>query len=272
MVASNSTLGISNSSEITFAGPMVSIVATANGTTGTHSTPVSTTVTVNATAMDSAGNVATGENGVVWFTVDDANIGSDTDGVASGSVAFVNGVATIPYTKTTAGTYTILAFYNESVSDTVDVTFTGLASLHVTAAPTSVTANTSTNVVFTVTSEGTAVSGTAVSGATVTLSGVFTNVSTTGADGKTTVAVNATSTGTITATVTKAGFTDGTATVAVLSDSGEWNTWDDDCEINDTEISLAEYDWATNTPINGHTITDAEISLLEYQWATGDVC
>ena len=52
----------------------------------------------------------------------------------------------------------------------------------------------------------------------------------------------------------------------------DWNPWDDDCVIKDAEISLAEYHWATNTPINGHIITDAEISLLEYQWATGDVC
>ena len=64
---------------------------------------------------------------------------------------------------------------------------------------------------------------------------------------------------------------------ATLVDGGtttptDWNTWDDDCVIADAEISLAEYHWATNTQINGHTITDSEISLLEYQWATGDVC
>ncbi len=56
-----------------------------------------------------------------------------------------------------------------------------------------------------------------------------------------------------------------------LEDMG-WNTWDDDCVIEDSEISLAEYHWATNTPVNGHIITDGEISMLEYQWATGDVC
>ena len=51
----------------------------------------------------------------------------------------------------------------------------------------------------------------------------------------------------------------------------DWNPWDDDGKITDTEISLAEYHWATNTPINEHIITDSEISLLEYQWATGIV-
>ncbi len=60
--------------------------------------------------------------------------------------------------------------------------------------------------------------------------------------------------------------------VMVTYSPPDWNPWDDDCVISDSEISNAEYYWATNTQINGHTITDAEISLLEYQWTTGDVC
>ncbi len=51
-----------------------------------------------------------------------------------------------------------------------------------------------------------------------------------------------------------------------------WNQWDNDCVIENFEISLAEYHWATNTPVNGHIISNSEISMLEYQWATGDVC
>lgn len=51
-----------------------------------------------------------------------------------------------------------------------------------------------------------------------------------------------------------------------------WNQWDDDCVIGDFEISLAEYHWATNTPVNGYIIADSEISMFEYQWATGDIC
>ncbi len=184
VTASNSTLGLSNASSITFAGSMVGIVATANGTTGTHSTPVNSVVTVNATAKDSAGNVATGAGGTVTFLVNSASIGS---------AAFTDGVASITYTKSVAGTYTITTWYNATITDTVDVTFTEDAtpSMTVTAAPSSVTANTSTNVVFTVTSDDTPVSSTPVSGATVTLSGVFSNVSTTGADGTVTIAVNA---------------------------------------------------------------------------------
>ena len=51
----------------------------------------------------------------------------------------------------------------------------------------------------------------------------------------------------------------------------DWNLWDDDCEISNTEISLAEWHWATNTPVNGHLISNAEISILEYQWVTDDI-
>ena len=52
----------------------------------------------------------------------------------------------------------------------------------------------------------------------------------------------------------------------------DWNDWDDDCVIEDSEISNAVYYWKTLIPINGHTVTDSEMSLLVYQWKTGDVC
>jgi len=268
VTASNSTLGISNSSSITFAGSMVSIVATANVTT----TPVNTVVTINATAMDSAGNVATGETGDVWFTVDGANIGADTDGgVGSGSVAFVNGVATITYTEATAGTYTVLAWYNETISDTVDVTFTEdtTSSLIVTAAPTSVTANTSTDVVFTVTSEGTAVSGTAVDGATVTLSGAGVSESgTTTADGTVTIAVNATSAGTITVTASKTGYADGTTTVTVSGSGYDSADTNQDCVVSLTELMTQIGKWKTGTV----GLTELMTSIGRWKLGSGGYC
>lgn len=52
----------------------------------------------------------------------------------------------------------------------------------------------------------------------------------------------------------------------------DWNQWDDDCQITNAEISMAEWHWATNTPVNEHIISNAEISLLEYQWVTADIC
>ncbi|MCK5108055.1 MAG: hypothetical protein KAR25_00015 [Methanosarcinales archaeon] len=213
VTASNSTLGLGNESSITFAGSMVSIVATANGTTDTHSTPVNKVVIVNATAMDSAGNVATGASGTVRFLVDSTDIGS---------AAFVNGVASITYTNAVVETCTVMAWHNATVSDTVDVTFTEdmTPRLTVTAAPATVTANTLTDVVFTVTSDGAAVSGTAVDGALVTLSGAGVSESgTTVADGTVTIAVTATSEGTITVTAAKTGYVDGTTTVTARSTS-----------------------------------------------------
>jgi hypothetical protein len=82
--------------------------------------------------------------------------------------------------------------------------------LTVAASPTSVTANTPTNVNFTVRNQS---SGLVVSGATVALTGVATGTGTTGADGNATISVNAGSAGTITATATLTGYTSGTTTV-----------------------------------------------------------
>ena len=62
------------------------------------------------------------------------------------------------------------------------------------------------------------------------------------------------------------------ATKQANTDSPDWNPWDDDCVISNVEISMAEWHWATNTPINKHVISNAEISMLEYQWVTDDVC
>ena len=52
----------------------------------------------------------------------------------------------------------------------------------------------------------------------------------------------------------------------------DWNPWNDNCDISNIEISMAEWHWVTDTPINGHIISNVEISLLEYQWVTGEVC
>ena len=214
VTASNSTLGLSNDSSITFAGSMVSIVATANVTT----TPVNTVVTINATAMDSAGNVATGASGLVWFTVDGASIGSDTDGVASGSVAFVNGVASLStYTEATAGTYTVLAWYNETISDTVDVTFTEDTTPTIdtiTVAPAGpLTMNTIETQTFTATCKN---GSTEVTGITVTWASSNETVGTIDSSGVFTADVN----GTTTITAAAQGVTSSAVTVTVGAAAG----------------------------------------------------
>jgi hypothetical protein len=95
------------------------------------------------------------------------------------------------------------------------VPITATIDMTVTATPSSVVVNTSTSVVFDVTSDGTPVVG-----ATVTLSGAFDNVSTTGEDGTVTIEVNATSTGTINVIATEAEHEDAETTVTVTDQAG----------------------------------------------------
>jgi hypothetical protein len=83
------------------------------------------------------------------------------------------------------------------------------SNMTVTATPTSVTVNTSTPVLFNVTSDGMPVVG-----ATVTLTGAFDDAGTTGVDGTVTIDVNATR-GMINVTATKGGYN--TASTVVLS-------------------------------------------------------
>ena len=81
--------------------------------------------------------------------------------------------------------------------------------LNISASPNQVTVGTPTDVVFTVTSNGIAVNG-----ATVTLSGVASGSNTTDVNGNTVINVNATGVGSITATASMTGYTDGTTTVS----------------------------------------------------------
>jgi hypothetical protein len=82
--------------------------------------------------------------------------------------------------------------------------------LTITANQTNVTAGTPTFVNFMVRNQS---SGLAVSGATVTLTGVATGTGTTGAGGNTTISVNASSAGIITAAASMTGYTSNTTTV-----------------------------------------------------------
>jgi hypothetical protein len=90
--------------------------------------------------------------------------------------------------------------YNQSVPT--------LPMLSLSATPTSVFVGIPTDVAFTITSNGTAVSG-----ALVTLSGSATGSGTTDANGTAVISVNATGAGTITATASKTGYTSRTITL-----------------------------------------------------------
>ncbi len=205
VTASNVTLGISNSTTVTFAGSAASIVVTANNT----SPLMNTTVTINATVKDSSG-ITSGSLGTetISFLADNGTF-------SPASVSITNGVASTTYTKATAGSVTITAFFNATLQNTTTVTFTAasLPTLTVSATPTTVTTGTATNVTFTVTSSGTGTPD----NATVTLSGAATGSGTTNASGFAVISVNATSAGTITATASKTGYNSGTTTMTASS-------------------------------------------------------
>ena len=108
---------------------------------------------------------------------------------------------------------------NTSYNDTSNANFAisaagAIPALTITASPTSVIAGIPTAVTFTVKNQ---TSGLAVNGATVTLSGAATGSGVTGANGNTTISVNASAAGTITATATLTGYTNGVTTVTATS-------------------------------------------------------
>jgi len=159
VTASNATPCLNNSTTVTFAGSAASIVVTVN-----NSSPrINGNVTINATVRDSSG-VRSGYlgTGAITFLA---------NGIEFASVTLTSGVASTTYTKATAGTVTLTAFYNATLQNTTTVTFTPapLPALNVSASPATVTAGMPTDVLFSVTGNGTAIDN-----ATVTLSGVAT--------------------------------------------------------------------------------------------------
>jgi hypothetical protein len=87
-------------------------------------------------------------------------------------------------------------------------------ALSILANPTSVTAGTATNVTFTVTS-----SGSPINGVTVNLSGVASGTGITNSSGIVIISVNATGEGTITATASNTGYTNGSTTITANAPS-----------------------------------------------------
>ena len=122
------------------------------------------------------------------------------------------------YTFTSAGNYSVsLTAMNAVGSDSSFgwVNVSPVPVLAVTPSPASVIAGTPTPVTFTVKNQ---TSGLLVNGATVTLTGVScTGTGVTGPDGNATIGVNASTPGTITATASLAGYTNGITTVTATT-------------------------------------------------------
>jgi hypothetical protein len=179
-------------------GSAVSIVVTAN-----NSAPqVNGNITINATVKDSSG--------VISGSLGTGTISFLANGILFASATLSEGVVGTTYTKATAGTVTITAFYNSTLQNTTTVTFMSavLPALTVSASSATVIVGTPTSVTFNVTS-----GGIAIDNATVTLSGVATGSGTINASGLTVISVTAISAGTITATANMSGYTNGILTI-----------------------------------------------------------
>ncbi len=185
-------------------------------------------------AVNSNGDVGIGSSGSstseyagAYYTARNA---SDASGTMQSVALLKAGLA--PYYKTYSGTSNRWGDYSATVIDPSDnTTFwtlqeyagtsnlwgtwwgkfalaTIMPSLSISASPTTVTVGVPANVTFTVTSNGTAVSG-----ATVTLSGNASGSNTTDINGITILTVNATSAGTIIAAANKTGYTSGSTAI-----------------------------------------------------------
>ena len=142
-------------------------------------------------------------------------------GAASGSgTTGTDGTVPININAGSQGTITATASKDGYTSGTAAIKAELPPNLNITANPDSVFIGISGNVKFTVTEsclEGTdaCTQGSVVPGASVQLTGAFSAGATTGTDGTVTIPINASSPGTITATASKSGFTDGSTTITV---------------------------------------------------------
>jgi hypothetical protein len=198
----------SASTSVVFSGNATSIVITPEST----SINVDETTNLTIQAYDAFGNKAAIYNGVVITS--ETGIIPAVTGLTFSDTSFTfnaTGCAVVNVTSAISGTYTIQVIALDLIS-TVDLEFTdvGLLNMTVTATPSSVIVNTSTSVVFNVTSDGTPING-----AIVTLSGAGVSLNGTTTNGTVTIEVNATSSGTIDVTATKAGYEDATTSVTV---------------------------------------------------------
>jgi hypothetical protein len=208
-------------------------------------TPTSGTAPLEITAsatVENVGGVAGDYNATL--KIDDVVVDSTTGTLAAGA----NTTVSFAYTLTTAGTYSVTI--DELTA--IEVTVSALANFSVSISPSTVTVNVSTSVEVNVTDADT---GTAVEGATVNLGGCGVDLSIiTNTAGIATFEVNASSTGNIVVTVSKAGYDtwtkeDGIAVQEAylkgdVNDDGFVNTGD----LTYLARYLAEWPGYTTTP------------------------
>jgi hypothetical protein len=198
---------------ITFTGSATTFTL-ANGTIALPDSLGRRNTTVTVQLKDSAGNNVGSANGVT-FTVSGGTL-SASSGTTNSSTGQLN-VTLSGNTSSGAATPQVTAYISGMSPTSVSLTVSmPQPTLAVARNVSTVTVNTPTPVLFTVTSDSTKVSG-----ATVTLSGAgVTNSSTTDATGNVTFSVNATSAGTVTASASSTGYAGGSTTITATTTVG----------------------------------------------------
>ncbi len=252
---------------------IISVNATGAGTITaiaslTGYTSVSTSIIASQPLLSISANqttVAAGTATSVVFTV------TSNGSVVSGAAVTLSGVATGSGTTDASGNTIISVNATGAGIITATASLTGFTSvstsiiasqplLSISANQTTVTVSTPTDVNFTVTN-----AGAAVSGATVTLSGMATGSGTTDASGNTIISVNATGAGTITATASLTGYTSvDTVLTATLPNTGTGSPVN--VTLDSSTISFASVIVAGNTVENidalGHTLPSSSYTVV----------
>ncbi|MCZ7356420.1 MAG: hypothetical protein O8C66_10445 [Candidatus Methanoperedens sp.] len=171
------------------------------------STTLSSTSQQTLSVSASQGSVTIGVPAFVMFTITaggspvvDARV--SLGGPASGSgITNQDGKVIIQFTPQSSGTITVSATATGYASGSTTITSAGTQSLSISPSPASITAGFQTYVQFTVTS-----GSNLISEANVTLSGAASGNGVTNQNGQVILMVNSTSSGTITASVSKTGY------------------------------------------------------------------
>jgi len=233
LMLSSVLVGLTMMTAVAFAAQTIEVTAS-------NPTPqVNQTISINAIVKDN-GSISSLNGNMEFFANSDPN--------PFASVTITGGMASTSYTTATAGTVTIIAKFNSTLQGSTTVVFIAPA-LILSANPTTVRTNSPINVNFIVTS-----AGTAVSGVTVTLGGVAAGSGTTDPNGISTISVNATSPGTITATAAKTGYTSASASILASQPSMSISANPTTIIVNTpTNVNFTLI--SAGAPVSGATIT-----------------
>jgi hypothetical protein len=200
----------------------LSVNATTNGTinvtaekTGYKNATSSLLATPGLIISATPGSITSGTASFVTFSVnclgkpvEGANLGLSGAGIAMDGVTNSNGQIILQLNPTNAGSITAVAKKTGYADDSTTITSASQQTLSVSSSQSSVTVNVPVFVTLTVTA-----GGSAVNDAVVTLSGAASGSGITNQDGKAITSFTPGSTGTITASASKAGYAGGSVAI-----------------------------------------------------------